>query len=161
MSSIDRPDVIENKRLEKIFDLDSVSFEDLRWLFHDFIKDVLINEKVLEELGVSTSILDKIIYYNHLIERHLKGLISAETINNEGYNSWELHDQSTGCDKHALRFVMTGLCDEKKASLTEYGASMLIGLLVSLSYRIGRKKLSNAFGIYIEHYPRMQKYKLP
>jgi hypothetical protein len=160
MSNPDRPDVIENKRLDSILDLDSATFEDIRWLFHDFIKDILIGENILKDLGVSQNLIEKIKYYNSVIKGHLQGSISAETINNEGVNSWRLHDQSSGLDKHAIRFVMTGLCDKEKASLDDYGHSMLTGLLVSLVYRIGGARLSKMFGNYIENYPRIQKYKL-
>jgi hypothetical protein len=64
MADLDRPDIIEGKRLENHFDLESISFEDARWLFHDFINEILISKKLLEGMGVTPDTITKAIYYN-------------------------------------------------------------------------------------------------
>jgi hypothetical protein len=160
MSNSDRPDIIESKRLEKSYDLESTSFEDARWLFYDFINDILIKKNVFRELGASPETISQAEYYNKQLKKYLLGEISAEAINEEGIKSWTIHDKLNGINKHAIRFVMTGLGDENKALFYEYGPSMHFELLMSLANDLGASSVCKALREYIEGYPRMQKYKL-
>jgi hypothetical protein len=55
---------------------------------------------------------------------------------------------------------MSGLGDESKALYYEYGPSMHIELLLSLANDLGASELCRSFSNYLEHYSRMQKYRI-
>jgi hypothetical protein len=154
MSNHLRPDVIENKRLEKNYDLEAMSYEDVQWLFHDFVNDVLLTTDITRRLSVSSEVIDKSTNYNKQVKNYLHGIINAETLNNYGTDAWIFHDQQTGNNQNIIRFVLTGLYDEKKGLFDEYGSSMHIELLVSLLFKLGGASLCKEFSKYIDSHPR-------
>jgi hypothetical protein len=159
MSNIDRPDVVENKRLNKNYDLEAMSYEDVQWLFHDFINGILLTQNVLQRMDVSPEIFEKSILYNKQIKNYLHGIINAKTLNDYGTNAWALHDQLTGSNQDMIRFVLTGLYDEKKGLFDEYGSSMHVELLVSLLFELGDIALCKEFSKYLGLHPRMQIFR--
>jgi hypothetical protein len=159
MSNLDRPDVVENKSLNKNYELDAMSYEDVQWLFHDFINDILLTQNVLQRLNVSSEIVEKSILYNKQIKNYLNGIIDAKTLNDHGTNAWALHDQLTGSNQNMIRFVLTGLYDEKKGLFDEYGSSMHVELLVSLLFELGGTALCKEFCKYLELHPRMRIFR--
>lgn len=48
MTNNSRPDIIESKILDSKYDLDSISFNETQWIFHDFMKDVFLPKISLE-----------------------------------------------------------------------------------------------------------------
>lgn len=160
MENATRPDIVEIENLESKYNLEDISFEDARWIFHDFIKDIIIGEKFLSSLKISENIIHQIIKYNEDIELFLNKKIDSETINAKGVESIVLMQKLQGKEKDAIEFVSSGLCDQEKSFFNEYGSSMHFQSLFFNAYQLEKIKLCKKFREYIENHSKIKSYKI-
>ncbi|WP_208933960.1 hypothetical protein [Paracidovorax avenae] len=159
MTNNSRPDITEIKILESKYDLDSISFDEIQWIFHDFMKDVFLPKISLEsKISEKTkAILEK---NNESVRLFLEGKIKETEINKIGIAS--LHDAENleGIEKVVLLFSNKGLTDKKRAFFEEYGASMHIQSLFFSLYKMDYDDICNIFRKYIEKHSIMKSYSI-
>ncbi|MDA8443914.1 hypothetical protein [Paracidovorax valerianellae] len=158
MPNILRSDITEIKKLESRYNLDSINFEDIQWIFHDFTKEVLL-KNLFPKIKIAEDVISKIKEYNNAIENFLMGKISSDEINNIGIKSMHEAERLENTEKIVMNFASKGLCDKKRAFFDEHGGSMHFQSLFFTLQKIEKNNLCIEFRKYVENHPRMKQYR--
>ncbi len=159
MTNNSRPDIIESKILDSKYDLDSISFNEIQWIFHDFMEDVFLPKISLENKisDRTKAILKK---NNEAVRLFLEGKINETEINKIGIASLHDAENMEGLEKIIVLFSNKGLTDKKRAFFEEYGASMHIQSLFFSLYKMEFDNFCNIFRKYIEKHQIMKNYSI-
>ena len=157
-----RVDIAQKKLLERGFNLESISYEDVFWILHDFIRHGFLKKTTLDDLKISKEVIEKINLYIEKMTDFLNSRISKNDLEKYRIDAWKSEKQSIGNDRHALRFIVCGLYDREKSLIDDedYGSSEYIGLLFSCLFKFGKSSYCEMFREFMERHPRMEKYKI-
>lgn len=157
-----RTDIAQRKLLEQKFNLESISYDDVFWMLHDFIRHRFLTKSILDDLKISTKAMEKINLYLQKMADFLNSRISKNELEKYRIDAWESEKKSIGNDRHALRFIVCGLYDRERSLMDDedYDSSEYIGLLFSCLFKFGNASYCEIFREFLERHPRMEKYKI-
>jgi hypothetical protein len=149
MDISEREDIIESIELEKKFNLDLISFENIMRLLTSFILDVLISEEHLQKLAVESSLKDIIIIYTNNAKLFQDGLISAEELESQRVSAWKTYDSLNSSAKQLMRIVVCCLYDRSSAEFDTYGSRPIVETIFSSLADLG-SGYARLFRVYAE-----------
>ena len=153
-----REDISQRKLVEKKFDIESINFKDLHWIYFDSIKSIFTSKAFLEEYKISPEMESQIHLYLDRVESYLNENISDEDLKSCVVEAWKEHDRSNGAYKNILRTIICAM-GSMEETVKNDGADFLFGFMFSF-FRKFDEKYCEVFKNNIEGHPKIQKYRI-
>lgn len=153
-----RADIALRKLVEERFDVESMDFKDLHWIYFDSIKSVFTNKSFLEENNISPEMESQIRLYLDKVESYLNENISDDDLKSCRIEAWKEHDKSDGIYQSVLRTIIFAM-EDMEEDVKNDGADFLFGFMFAF-FRKFDEKYCEIFRKNIEQHPKMHKYQI-
>ncbi|WP_263148018.1 hypothetical protein [Pseudomonas sp. RIT-PI-AD] len=163
MEGFNRIDVAEGKELEKDYDVDSMSYADMQIIHYDFVREVILDRKLIQGKNISDSLFFAAVEVNEKILLNLNGKVSDVDFRAEKIKNWKIQGLLLGEEKKFMKIILNGLsgreefeCAIKEESAT---ASMFLAGEFYDSLSFGGEGLCKKHVDFVRRHPLMESYK--
>lgn len=153
-----RSDIFEQENLEKVFDINHVSYGDYLVLLRDFIKNELVCEEVFSALIIGDATQKKSIKYLHALEDFINSKIDVKTLKCYRTDAWQAYEDSKNNDKNLIRILVIGLYDEQSASYSVEDVSPHFEIIFTTLFDLA-ENFCIKFRFFLEGHSLMKKYQ--
>ncbi|TRX74770.1 hypothetical protein [Pseudomonas mangiferae] len=164
MGDFNRIDVVEGKRLEREFELDSISYTDLQMIHYEFVKKIVFDEALLSEKKISKPLILYAIKANEKILHNISGDLSELEFRAEKINIWKFQESLKGEEKKFLKIILNGFSGKEDFEEAINNDSATVSMFLSGEFfdslALGGSEFCKKHAEFVRQHRLLKPYKI-